>query len=93
VRIVERWPAILDRIRPSVDGGPGGGRAPDGGRGSSPRADRGHHDELRTKYYQAQTIRTRYTVLDTLQELGLLGDQVETLFAPGGYWHSRPTAD
>ena len=51
------------------------------------------HDELRTKYYQAQTIRTRYTVLDTLQELGLLGDQVETLFAPGGYWHSRPTAD
>jgi glycerol-1-phosphate dehydrogenase [NAD(P)+] len=46
-------------------------------------------EELRTKYYQAQTIRTRYTVLDTLQEAGVLGDVVDRLFAPGGYWYER----
>lgn len=51
-------------------------------------------DQLRQKYYQAQTIRTRYTVLDLLQETGLLGQVVESLFAPGGYWYERgPTPD
>ncbi|MCL2784959.1 MAG: sn-glycerol-1-phosphate dehydrogenase [Propionibacteriaceae bacterium] len=45
--------------------------------------------ELRTKYYQAQTIRTRYTILDLLQETGLLNQIVDSLFSPGGYWHSR----
>lgn len=94
VRIVERWPAILDRIRPQLWTA---ARVEDAlrtvGAVHHPAQIAVTHDELRTKYYQAQTIRTRYTVLDTLQELGLLGDQVETLFAPGGYWHSRPTAD
>ncbi|HEY8663109.1 MAG TPA: sn-glycerol-1-phosphate dehydrogenase, partial [Propionibacteriaceae bacterium] len=46
-------------------------------------------EQLRTKYYQAQTIRARYTVLDTLQEAGVLGDVVDRLFAPGGYWYER----
>jgi len=46
-------------------------------------------EQLRTKYYQAQTIRTRYTVLDTLQEAGVLGEVVDRLFAPGGYWYER----
>jgi glycerol-1-phosphate dehydrogenase [NAD(P)+] len=46
-------------------------------------------EQLRTKYYQAQTIRTRYTVLDTLQEAGVLGEVVDRLFTPGGYWYER----
>lgn len=46
-------------------------------------------EELRTKYYQAQSIRTRYTVLDTLQEAGLLNAVVDRLFEPGGYWFER----
>jgi glycerol-1-phosphate dehydrogenase [NAD(P)+] len=46
-------------------------------------------DELRTKYLQAQVIRARYTVLDTLQECGLLTTLVDRLFAPGGYWYER----
>ena len=46
-------------------------------------------EQLRTKYLQAQTIRARYTVLDTLQEAGLLSDVVDRLFAPGGYWYGR----
>ncbi|MDR0849697.1 MAG: sn-glycerol-1-phosphate dehydrogenase [Propionibacteriaceae bacterium] len=50
-------------------------------------------EDLRHTYYQAQTIRTRYTSLDTLQELGLLNTVVDSLFAPGGYWHTRPTPE
>jgi len=45
--------------------------------------------QLRTKYLQAQTIRTRYTVLDLLEEVGLLETLVDELFAPGGYWYER----
>jgi len=93
-RIKDRWPAILERIRPQL--------------WSADRVETAlrtvgaiHHpeqikvslEEFRTKYYQAQTIRTRYTVLDTLQELGLLNDLVDALFAPEGYWGRRPTAD
>ena len=46
-------------------------------------------EELRTKYLQAQTIRTRYTILDTLQEAGVLEAAVDRLFSPGGYWYQR----
>ena len=46
-------------------------------------------EQLRTKYFQAQTIRARYTILDTLQEAGVLTDVVDRLFAPGGYWYER----
>jgi glycerol-1-phosphate dehydrogenase [NAD(P)+] len=46
-------------------------------------------DELRTKYFQAQTIRARYTVLDLLQEVGVLNQLVDGLFEPGGYWYER----
>ena len=45
--------------------------------------------QLRRKYYQAQTIRTRYTVLDLLQDVGLLSHLVDSLFVPGGYWYDR----
>jgi glycerol-1-phosphate dehydrogenase [NAD(P)+] len=47
-------------------------------------------EQLRTKYFQAQTIRTRYTILDLLQEAGVLQDVVDRLFTPGGYWYERP---
>lgn len=46
-------------------------------------------EQLRTKYLQAQTIRARYTVLDTLQEAGVLQTVVDRLFSPGGYWYER----
>jgi glycerol-1-phosphate dehydrogenase [NAD(P)+] len=46
-------------------------------------------EELRVTYLRAQTIRTRYTILDTLQEAGLLTSVVDRLFAPGGYWYGR----
>jgi glycerol-1-phosphate dehydrogenase [NAD(P)+] len=34
----------------------------------------------------AQMIRRRYTVLDLAKETGVLGECVDELFAPGGFW-------
>lgn len=50
-------------------------------------------DKMKLTYYQAQTIRSRYTILDTLQELGLLGQVIDSLFEGDGHWAKHPTAD
>ena len=34
----------------------------------------------------ARTIRARYTVLDLVNETGILDECVAELFAPGGFW-------
>jgi len=41
---------------------------------------------LRESYWLARTIRSRYTVLDLVNETGLLDTCVTELFKPGGYW-------
>ena len=41
---------------------------------------------LKETYRRAQMIRPRYTVLDLLNETGLLEECVEELFAAGGFW-------
>ncbi len=93
-RILDRWPAIIDRIGPQLWSA---ARVEEAlrtvGAVHHPAQIGVTHEEFRTKHYQAQTIRTRYTIVDTLQELGLLADIVDPLFAPGGYWYERPTAD
>jgi hypothetical protein len=35
-------------------------------------------------------IRSRYTLLDLLVETGTIGDLVESLFEPDGFWGRRP---
>lgn len=42
--------------------------------------------QLRESYTLARTIRSRYTVLDLVNECGILDACVDELFAPGGYW-------
>jgi glycerol-1-phosphate dehydrogenase [NAD(P)+] len=42
--------------------------------------------QLRETYTLARTIRSRYTVLDLVNETGILDACVDELFAPGGYW-------
>jgi glycerol-1-phosphate dehydrogenase [NAD(P)+] len=42
--------------------------------------------QLRESYILARTIRSRYTVLDLVNESGILDACVDELFAPGGYW-------
>lgn len=43
-------------------------------------------DHLRASYTLARTIRARYTVLDLVNETGILDQCLDELFAPGGYW-------
>jgi glycerol-1-phosphate dehydrogenase [NAD(P)+] len=43
-------------------------------------------DAFKATYQRAQMIRRRYTVLDLATETGLLGQCVDELFAPGGFW-------
>lgn len=43
-------------------------------------------EQLRQSYTLARTIRARYTVLDLVNETGILRECVDELFAPGGYW-------
>jgi glycerol-1-phosphate dehydrogenase [NAD(P)+] len=42
--------------------------------------------QLKESYTLARTIRSRYTVLDLVNETGILSGCVDDLFAPGGYW-------
>jgi glycerol-1-phosphate dehydrogenase [NAD(P)+] len=54
-------------------------------------------EDFEATYFRAQTIRKRYTVLDLAFETGILGECVDELFAPEGFWGrvaaSRATAD
>lgn len=43
-------------------------------------------DDFKATYSRAQTIRKRYTVLDLASEAGILGECVDELFAPDGFW-------
>jgi sn-glycerol-1-phosphate dehydrogenase len=43
-------------------------------------------ERFRDTYPRAQMIRKRYTVLDLALEAGLLGELVDELFAPDGFW-------
>jgi glycerol-1-phosphate dehydrogenase [NAD(P)+] len=44
--------------------------------------------EFREGFFRARMIRRRYTILDFAAETGRLQPSVESLFAPGGFWHS-----
>jgi glycerol-1-phosphate dehydrogenase [NAD(P)+] len=48
--------------------------------------------QLRESYMLARTIRSRYTVLDLVNETGILDACVDELFAPDGYWAALPHA-
>jgi glycerol-1-phosphate dehydrogenase [NAD(P)+] len=42
--------------------------------------------QLKESYSLARTIRSGYTILDLVDEAGILCECVDDLFAPGGYW-------
>ncbi len=46
---------------------------------------------FRETYARAQMIRRRYTILDLATETGILGECVDELFAPGGFWAAEAT--
>ena len=43
-------------------------------------------EDFGATYSKARTIRKRYTVLDLAFEAGILGECVDELFTPGGFW-------
>lgn len=45
--------------------------------------------QLRESYTLARTIRARFTVLDLVNETGILAACVDELFAPGGFWSGQ----
>ena len=45
--------------------------------------------QLKESYTLARTIRARYTVLDLVNETGILAACVDELFAPGGFWSGQ----
>jgi glycerol-1-phosphate dehydrogenase [NAD(P)+] len=47
---------------------------------------------FRDTYHRARMIRRRYTVLDLAAETGTLGELVDELFAPGGFWADEAPA-
>jgi len=92
--IKEHWPRIIERITPQlVTASEAAQMLKDAGGPYHPSMLDIDQEKLKLTYFQAQTIRSRYTMFDTLQELGVFADVVESLFAPGGYWHDHPTAD
>jgi glycerol-1-phosphate dehydrogenase [NAD(P)+] len=85
--VVERWPTVVERVRPQlvsaaemmdmlrVAGAP-------------------HHptligidmDRFRATHQMARMIRRRYTILDVLEDCGMLDQVVDNLFAATGFW-------
>ena len=46
--------------------------------------------KLAADYRRARLIRRRYTVLDCLEDLGLLDEAIDAVSAPDGFWGRRP---
>ncbi|WP_040158312.1 sn-glycerol-1-phosphate dehydrogenase [Nigerium massiliense] len=91
-QIKQHWPAIIQRVREQlITAEEAASLLKRVGAPYHPEMIGIDQDKLKKTYFQAQTIRSRYTMFDTLQELGIFGDVVESLFQPGGYWHEHPT--
>ncbi|HCI79318.1 MAG TPA: sn-glycerol-1-phosphate dehydrogenase, partial [Ktedonobacter sp.] len=83
----ERWPSIRERLHQQLM------TAADirallqaAGCPTTPAAIGVSVAQLRESYVLARTIRSRYTVLDLVNECGILDACVNDLFAPGGFW-------
>lgn len=83
----ERWPALRERVKEQLipaeqlremlqAAGCPTGPAEIGLRRSA----------FKETYSRAQMIRRRYTILDLATETGILGECVDELFEPGGFW-------
>ena len=89
--LAERWPALRDRL--------GGQLIPPqrlrellaaAGCPTRPSELGLTASAFRATYVRARMIRRRYTVLDLATEAGVLGELVDELFAPGGFWADEP---
>jgi glycerol-1-phosphate dehydrogenase [NAD(P)+] len=87
--LADRWPALRDRLREQLVPAErlrellAAAGCPTGPSELGLTA-----PALRATYPRARMIRRRYTVLDLAFETGLLGELVDELFRPGGFWSS-----
>ena len=87
--IRDRWPGLRERLAEQLMGaGELRDMLREAGCPTSPDGIGLGCDDFRATYFRARMIRTRYTVLDLAYEAGILGECVEELFAPGGFWSS-----
>ncbi|WP_336249857.1 sn-glycerol-1-phosphate dehydrogenase [Stomatohabitans albus] len=94
-RIVARWPQIVERCQAQLI-------SPEEvmaalhavGAPSHPAMIGIDLARLKQTYFQAYSIRSRYTILDLLNNVQYLGNAVDALFGPDGFWgrHLDPLA-
>jgi glycerol-1-phosphate dehydrogenase [NAD(P)+] len=91
-RLTKAWPELRQRLRkrlPSAADVQTWLRA--AGAPAAPADLKIGRSKLCADYRRARFIRRRYTALDLLDDLDWLDESVDSLFAPGGFWHVRPT--
>ena len=85
--LAERWPGLRDRLREQlVPAGRLRELLAAAGCPTRPSELGLTASAFRDTYERARMIRRRYTVLDLATEAGILGELVDELFAPGGFW-------
>ena len=85
--IAERWPELRERLRDQLlSAARMRDRLSEAGCPTRPAEIGLSVEALRATYRRAQMIRPRYTVLDLLNETGLLDECVAELFSAGGFW-------
>lgn len=90
-RIVDRWPTIVERCGAQLI-------SPDAamtwlhavGAPAHPKSIGIDIARLQRTYMQAHSIRSRYTILDLLDNVQELGNAVQALFEPTGFWGQHP---
>lgn len=85
--VQERWPGLreklVEQLMPAADLRE---MLREAGCPTSPTEIGLSWEDFRATYFRSRMIRSRYTVLDLAYETGILGECVEELFAPGGFW-------
>lgn len=85
--LTERWPSLRERLREQLMGaGELREQLCAAGCPTAPDEIGLTSDRLRDTYRRAQMIRRRFTVLDLLDQTGILEECVQALFTPGGFW-------
>jgi glycerol-1-phosphate dehydrogenase [NAD(P)+] len=83
----ERWPALRERLKEQlIPAAQLRDMLHAAGCPTSPAEIGLRRSAFKETYYRAQMIRRRYTILDLATETDLLGECVDELFAPGGFW-------
>lgn len=86
----ERWPALRERLEQQLlPAAQLRDMLAAAGCPTDPEAIGVDGARLRQSYMLARTIRARYTVLDLVNETGILDACVGELFAPGGFWNKQ----